>query len=420
MADWLALDRCRRASPAPVAPWRWPTGTRLDHAAFRDRVEAWRDAFAARAGQRWALYFDDAGRVRGGAVRRLACRQDGVPVRRQPAGDGVPAAQRSRRLRRRRLQRRRCGRRRSGHAVQPRSVDADWTRTPRAWSFSPPAPPAMPTAIDKTPVATRRARSRPWRRRSAPRWAMRVVHGTVSHQHIYGLLFRVLWPLAAGRAIAPRVVFHEEIVAALDRARVAGQQPGPSQAHARFAGLVGCAHAPACGVQFRRRAAAGRRRRRPGGCWAQAPTEIYGSTETGGIAWRQRRGRRAGLARAAGRATGGSSTTTSQISSPHLPTRQWWRSEDRAESDGRDGFRLARPRRPHRQDRGAARVAGRAGASTRGVAGSRAKRACWCCRRRARSWRPSSVPSAAGAAQLAADGRRAFARVLRDALASAQ
>ena len=26
-----------------------------------------------------------------------------------------------------------------------------------------------------------------------------LVLGTVSHQHIYGLLFRVLWPLAAGR-----------------------------------------------------------------------------------------------------------------------------------------------------------------------------------------------------------------------------
>ncbi|PSD47026.1 hypothetical protein C7E25_24925, partial [Stenotrophomonas maltophilia] len=30
------------------------------------------------------------------------------------------------------------------------------------------------------------------------------VHGTVSHQHIYGLLFRVLWPLVAGRLIHPR------------------------------------------------------------------------------------------------------------------------------------------------------------------------------------------------------------------------
>ena len=41
------------------------------------------------------------------------------------------------------------------------------------------------------------------------------VHGTVSHQHIYGLLFRVLWPLAAGRLIHPRRFFHEDLVGAL-------------------------------------------------------------------------------------------------------------------------------------------------------------------------------------------------------------
>lgn len=34
------------------------------------------------------------------------------------------------------------------------------------------------------------------------------IRGTVSHQHIYGLLFRVLWPLATGRAFdAPRIDF---------------------------------------------------------------------------------------------------------------------------------------------------------------------------------------------------------------------
>ncbi|HEX5694435.1 MAG TPA: AMP-binding protein, partial [Arenimonas sp.] len=40
------------------------------------------------------------------------------------------------------------------------------------------------------------------------------VHGTVSHQHIYGLLFRVLWPLSAGRAFAPRrLAFNEQLTA---------------------------------------------------------------------------------------------------------------------------------------------------------------------------------------------------------------
>jgi len=42
------------------------------------------------------------------------------------------------------------------------------------------------------------------------------VLGTVSHQHIYGLLHRVLWPLAAGRPIvAERHAFPESVVAAV-------------------------------------------------------------------------------------------------------------------------------------------------------------------------------------------------------------
>jgi len=42
------------------------------------------------------------------------------------------------------------------------------------------------------------------------------VIATVSHQHIYGLLFRVLWPLAAGRAIhAQSQNFPEELAEAL-------------------------------------------------------------------------------------------------------------------------------------------------------------------------------------------------------------
>src|SRR4030095_13335117 len=39
---------------------------------------------------------------------------------------------------------------------------------------------------------------------------------TVSHQHIYGLLFNVLWPLVAGRAIHARsFLFPQELMAVL-------------------------------------------------------------------------------------------------------------------------------------------------------------------------------------------------------------
>src|SRR4030095_13013879 len=58
MADWLSLDRVA-ARPIAGRTVALADGGALDHAAFRDRVEAWRHASAASAGQRWALYFDD-------------------------------------------------------------------------------------------------------------------------------------------------------------------------------------------------------------------------------------------------------------------------------------------------------------------------------------------------------------------------
>jgi acyl-coenzyme A synthetase/AMP-(fatty) acid ligase/3-hydroxymyristoyl/3-hydroxydecanoyl-(acyl carrier protein) dehydratase len=116
------------------------------------------------------------------------------------------------------------------------------------------------------------------------------VFATVSHQHIYGLLFRILWPLAAGRAFHADALLHpQEIV--------------PRMAEAGDCALVS---SPA---HLRRLAASGRLRELRGACFAvfssggpldpetaaavrdalgTAPHEILGSTETGGVAVRQR------------------------------------------------------------------------------------------------------------------------------------
>src|SRR5690606_27959041 len=113
-----------------------------------------------------------------------------------------------------------------------------------------------------------------------------VVHGTVSHQHIYGLLFRVLWPLAAGRAIMPRTFFPEQFAKALSAA------PGvlvASPAHLkRLPGAIDWApvrrmlHAVFSSGGAVPADAAFAVRERMG----RAPFEVYGSSETGGIAWR--------------------------------------------------------------------------------------------------------------------------------------
>ena len=113
------------------------------------------------------------------------------------------------------------------------------------------------------------------------------VHGTVSHQHIYGLLFRVLWPLAAGRLIHPRRFFHEDLVGALagtDTVLVATpahlkrlpEQLDWASLHGRLRAVF------SSGGPLPEEAARQVRQ------WlGVAPTEVYGSSETGGIAWRR-------------------------------------------------------------------------------------------------------------------------------------
>ncbi len=112
--------------------------------------------------------------------------------------------------------------------------------------------------------------------------------GSVATQHIYGLLFRVLWPLCAGRTFGrTQLAFPEDLQCA-------------SRQHPQFAWVASPALLKRMGdnldwpalSQVRRVFSSGgalpedaasnlRQRLR------QWPTEILGSSETGGIAWRQ-------------------------------------------------------------------------------------------------------------------------------------
>jgi 3-hydroxymyristoyl/3-hydroxydecanoyl-(acyl carrier protein) dehydratase/acyl-CoA synthetase (AMP-forming)/AMP-acid ligase II len=112
--------------------------------------------------------------------------------------------------------------------------------------------------------------------------------GSVATQHIYGLLFRVLWPLCAGRPFLRRqLAFPED----LQRA---------SREHPAFAWVASPALLKRMGDNLDWPAlSAVRRVFSSGGALPfeaaqslhrrlqQWPTEILGSSETGGIAWRQ-------------------------------------------------------------------------------------------------------------------------------------
>ncbi|WP_295515924.1 AMP-binding protein [uncultured Pseudomonas sp.] len=119
-----------------------------------------------------------------------------------------------------------------------------------------------------------------------------TILGSVSTQHIYGLLFRVLWPLCAGRPFARQALpFTEELqretAALLRQGQRAVWISSPAllkrlgenlddailgQVVRVFSsgGVLPGAAAKACQQRFGR-----------------YPTEVYGSSETGGIAWRQ-------------------------------------------------------------------------------------------------------------------------------------
>jgi acyl-coenzyme A synthetase/AMP-(fatty) acid ligase len=115
-----------------------------------------------------------------------------------------------------------------------------------------------------------------------------TVLATVSHQHIYGLLFKVLWPLASGRAFVSKT--YVDVAALLRDASLLAPAiwvASPAQLSRRieswpwglgtalraiFSSGGPLALADATQVQA---------------LCGLAPIEIYGSTETGGIAWRQ-------------------------------------------------------------------------------------------------------------------------------------
>lgn len=118
--------------------------------------------------------------------------------------------------------------------------------------------------------------------------AQACIIGSVATQHIYGLLFRVLWPLCAGRTfVRKQLAFSEDMQRA-------------SREHPAFAWVASPALLKRMGDNLDWPALSAVRRVFSSGgalppeaaqCLQQRlqqwPTEILGSSETGGIAWRQ-------------------------------------------------------------------------------------------------------------------------------------
>jgi acyl-coenzyme A synthetase/AMP-(fatty) acid ligase len=111
---------------------------------------------------------------------------------------------------------------------------------------------------------------------------------TASPQHLYGLLFRVLWPLATDRPFLRTPLLHpEELAPSMDEAEFAlASTPVALRRLAERAELA--SHAARCRAVF---SSGGPLEadvaRRVAEALGAPPFEVYGSTETGGVAVRQ-------------------------------------------------------------------------------------------------------------------------------------
>ncbi len=116
-----------------------------------------------------------------------------------------------------------------------------------------------------------------------PCYSHREVFATVSHQHIYGLLFRLLLPLAAHAPFSSRQLeYPDQVARSSAKNRVLVSSPAllkrlAGEIVANGYGKVFSSGGPLPGV-------AARQCRELFGSW---PIEVYGSSETGGIGWRE-------------------------------------------------------------------------------------------------------------------------------------
>lgn len=166
------------------------------------------------------------------------------------------------------------------------------------------------------------------------------VLSTVAHHHIYGLLFRILWPLAAGRTMGTHLAHYpEDLVQPLQQAprsllvsspAMLGRLPTHldwSQAMERLGGVFSSGGPLAESASQHTLQLLG-----------HSPTEVFGSSETGGIAWRRRAEHGESWQALPGVELRLSDSGLLAVRSRHLPDAQlWWETADRA-LPGTDGL----------------------------------------------------------------------------------
>jgi acyl-coenzyme A synthetase/AMP-(fatty) acid ligase len=164
--------------------------------------------------------------------------------------------------------------------------------------------------------------------------------GMVTHQHIYGLAFKVMWPLVSGRLFSARMHHSWEALS--------GELKGPtvlvtSPAHlTRIGGMLplALANRPRMVLSAGAPLAAGAAGE-AAAILGRAPTEIFGSTETGALAWRSAAEQDALWQPLPGVETAATEDGLLRVRSPYASSADWCDLADRVElaDGGRFRFR---------------------------------------------------------------------------------
>ncbi|MDR7332783.1 AMP-binding protein [Roseateles asaccharophilus] len=308
----------------PPAVIGWRRDVPVSGAEFIEAAGRWQAAFAAHGGQRFALYFQDSLHF---AAALFGLWQSGKQA--WLPGDLTPASRQALRSRVDGF---------AGDVPPPAELPAvEAAALPAA--AGQPLDASAPQLVVFTSGSTGQPQTCPKRlgqlfdeitaleQAFGAASAGAAVLGSVSHQHVYGLLFRVLWPLATGRALQAQCLVVLEDLAGLTPpgaravliASPAHLSRLPLLAHANVDQVFSSgaplpdAAVPDCLRVF-----------------GQAPIEVYGSSETGGVAWRQRNPRAALHWQALPDVEWRIEDDTLWLRSPHLMDAGWQPSADRA------------------------------------------------------------------------------------------
>lgn len=160
------------------------------------------------------------------------------------------------------------------------------------------------------------------------------VLASVSHQHIYGLLFRILLPLCLGRPFDRRSIDYPEQLALQTAPWCLIASPAFLSRLDPAIPAAGCRLIVSSGGPLQVEDAHQTR-----ALLGQLPVEIFGSSETGGIGWRQRHQAQTPWTPLPGVEVRVGPDQSLLLRSPFLPTTEWLACADRIALLG-DGFAL--------------------------------------------------------------------------------